>query len=232
MVFIVTPFVLGFPGNEQTYGDYLAEIRFTKIQPLLGLILLGLSCYLIEALSGALGVLVYRLMQGLPVNGSFIRGSFVFDNELPLRFASWSILSIFEEIVWRGVILAVFLRVYTQCKAILFSALCFGLWHILSVIEGDGHPLVWTAGQVVWATIAGLFYGYVTIKSGSLLPAMIVHYLGNYFVPAINAYIQANASIEAVVVYGIVFTAGIIPAILMILWTRFFTTRWPIFQRP
>jgi hypothetical protein len=59
---------------------------------------------------------------------------------------------------------------------------------------------------------------------------MIVHYLGNLFVNATNAYIQANASNQAVAVYGIVFTFGIIPTILMILWTRFFT-RWPILQK-
>jgi len=228
-IFIIAPFVLGFPGKGQTYGDYLSEIRLTKMRPLLGLILLGLSCYLIMALSQVAGVLVYRLMHGLPVDGSFIRYSFVFANELPPRSTSWliSMPSIFEEVVWRGVILAAFLRVYNQPKAILFSALCFGLWHILSAL--DGHPPIWTAGQVVWAAILGIFYAYVTLKTGSLLPAMMVHYLGNLFVSATNAYIQNNASIQAEVVYGIVFTLGIIPTILMILWTRLFT-RWPIFQ--
>jgi membrane protease YdiL (CAAX protease family) len=228
-VFIVAPFVLGFPGKEQTYGDYLSEIRLTKMQPLLGLILLGLSCYLIMALSQVAGVLVYRLTQGLPVDGSFIRGSFVLANQLPPRSASWliSIPSIFEEVVWRGVILAAFLRVYDQPKAMIFSALCFGLWHIVSLLDGNS---VLTAGQVVWAAILGLFYGYVTLKTGSLLPAMIVHYLGNLFVSATNSYMQANASIQAVAVYGVVFTFGIIPTILMILWTRLFT-RWPILQK-
>ena len=153
-------------------------------------------------------------------------------NELPLRSTSWllSIPSIFEEVVWRGVILAAFLRVYDQLKAILFSALCFGLWHILYLlVDGD---LVLTVGNVIWAAILGLFYGYVTLKTGSLLPAMIVHYLGNLFVSATNTYIQTNASIQAVAVYGVVFTFGIIPTILMILWTRLFTTRWPMLQKP
>ena len=88
-IFIVAPFVLGFPGKEHTYGDYLSEIRLTKMQPFLRLILLGLSCYLINALSQAAGVLVYRLVEGLPVDGSFIRSSFVLANELPPRSPSW-----------------------------------------------------------------------------------------------------------------------------------------------
>lgn len=229
-IFIVAPFVLGFPKKGQTYGDYLSEIRLTKMQPLVGLILLGLSCYLILALSQAAGVLVYRLTEGLSVDWDFIRSSFVIANELPPRSGSWlfSIISIFEEITWRGVVLAIFLRFYKQPKAIIFSAICFGLMHILTLV--DGRPLAWTAGQVVWAAILGLFYGYVTIKADSLLPAMLVHYLGNIFISAINAYIQMNASVPMQAVYGIVFTLGIIPTILMILWTRFFTARWPINQ--
>jgi membrane protease YdiL (CAAX protease family) len=225
-VFIAAPFVLGFPGKEHTFGSYLSEIRLTRMKPVLRLILLGLSCYLIFALSQAAGVLVYRLMQGLPVNGSFIRSSFVLANELPPRSESWLIStpSIIEEIIWRGVVLAIFLRVYDQRKAILYSALCFGLLHILSVV--NGYSFLYSLGNVVWAAILGLFYGYVTLKADSLLPAMIVHYLGNLFVSAINAYIQASASVQDVAIYGIVFTFGIIPTILMILWTRIFTARW------
>ena len=62
MVFIVAPFVLGFPGKGHTYRDYLSEIRLTKMQLLFGLILLGLSCYSIIALSQAAGVLIFRLI--------------------------------------------------------------------------------------------------------------------------------------------------------------------------
>ena len=229
-IFVVAPFVLGFPKRGQTYGDYLSEIRLTKMQPLLDLILLGLSCYLILALSQAAGVLVYRLTEGLPVDGQFIRSSFILANELPPRSTSWliSVISIFEEITYRGVVLAIFLRFYKQPKAIIFSAIVFGLMHIFTAL--DGRPLIWAMGNVVWAAIMGLFYGYVTIKTNSLLPAMIVHYLGNLFIAAINAYIQNNASVPIQAVYGFVFTLGIIPTILMILWTRFYTTRWQVTQ--
>jgi membrane protease YdiL (CAAX protease family) len=232
VIFIVAPFVLGFPGKEHTFGAYLSEIRLTRMKPLLGLILLGVSCYLIMALSQAAGVLVCRLTQGLAVDGNFIRSSFVLANELPPRSLSWlmSLPSIFEEVVWRGVILAAFLRAYDQPKAILFTALCFGLWHIITALAGN--PPILTAGNVVWAAILGLFYGYITLRTGSLLPAMMVHYLGNLLVSAINAYIQANASIQVVAIYGVVFTFGIIPTILMILWTRLFTAWWPIIQKP
>jgi membrane protease YdiL (CAAX protease family) len=87
-------------------------------------------------------------------------------------------------------------------------------------------------GNVVWTAIAALFYGYVTLKTESLLPAMIVHYLGNLFVGAITAYIQASATISAVAIYGVLFTFGIFPTILMLLWTRFFAAQYLAIQAP
>ena len=232
IVFIVAPFVLGLPEKEQSFGDYLSEIRLTKMKPLLGLILLGLSCYLLFAFSQAAGVLVFRLRQGLPIDGSFIRRSFVVANELPPRSSSWliSIPSIFEEIIWRGVVLAAFLRVYAKPKAILFTAITFGIWHFLDIL--NGRALIYVFGAVIWAAILGLFFAYITLKTSSLLPAMIVHYLGNLFVSAINAYIQANAPITSVAIYGVIFTFGIVPTALMILWTRFFTNHWLNIKKP
>jgi len=232
IVFIVAPFVLGLPEKEQSFGDYLSEIRLTKMKPLLGLILLGLSCYLLLAFSQAAGVLVFRLRQGLPIDGSFIRRSFVVANELPPRSSSWliSIPSIFEEIIWRGVVLAAFLRVYRKPKAILFTAITFGIWHFLEIL--NGRALIYVFGAVIWAAILGLFFAYITLKTSSLLPAMIVHYLGNLFVSAINAYIQANAPITSVAIYGVIFTFGIVPTALMILWTRFFTNHWLNIKKP
>lgn len=101
-IFIVVPFLLGFPGKSHSYTDFLSDIRLTKVKPLLSLILLGLTCYLILSLSQAAGVLVYRLTLGLPVDWSFIRSAFVLANELPPRSTSWlqSFPSIFEEVAW------------------------------------------------------------------------------------------------------------------------------------
>ena len=231
LLFIVVPFVLCFPQRMHPYATYLSEIRLTHVKPVLGLIVLGISCYLILALSQVAGVLVYRLTQGQQIDASFFRSAFILANELPPRSMSWlySLPSILEEVAFRGVILAIFLRFYNQPKAVLFSALGFGAIHLGNLL-GGGEP-VWVAGQAVWAAILGLFYGYVTLKTDSLLPAMIVHYLGNLFVSALNAYVQNNASIPVQVFYGITFTLGVIPVVLMSLWVRVFTSWSTITQK-
>jgi membrane protease YdiL (CAAX protease family) len=228
LLFIVVPFVLAFPQRMRPYATYLSEIRLTHVKPVLRLIVLGISCYLILALSQVAGVLIYRLTQGQQIDASFFRSAFIFANELPPRSMNWlySLPSILEEVAFRGVILALFLRFYKQPKAVLFSALGFGVSHLGNLLSG-GDPVL-TAGQAIWAAILGLFYGYVTLKTDSLLPAMIVHYLGNLFVSALNAYLQNNASIPVQVFYGITFTLGVIPVVLMSLWVRVFTSWWPM----
>lgn len=231
LLFIVVPFVLGFPQRMHPYATYLSEIRLTHVKPVLGLIVLGISCYLILALSQVAGVLIYRLTQGQQIDASFFRSAFILANELPPRSMSWlhSIPTILEEVAFRGVILVLFLRFNNQPKAVLFSALGFGVIHLGNLLSG-GDPVL-TAGQAVWAAILGLFYGYVTLKTDSLLPAMIVHYLSNLLVSALNAYLQNNASIPVQVFYGITFTFGVMPVVLMSLWVRVYTSWLPMNQK-
>jgi membrane protease YdiL (CAAX protease family) len=117
-----------------------------------------------------------------------------------------------------------FLNKYSKRKSILFSAAAFGLMHLLSL--SSGYEVVWVMGQVGWSFILGIFYGYLFIKADSLWPPMIVHYLGNVFIGSFTAYIQSMASIGTQVLYGLIFTLGIVPTTLMIIWVRFFSKRW------
>jgi membrane protease YdiL (CAAX protease family) len=225
LLFIVVPFGLGFPTRSNPYATYLSEIRLTQVQPLLRLILLGMTCSVIFILLQASGTLIFRLSQGLDIDPVFIKYSFPLSAEFQPGYPGWlfALPSIFEEVQFRGVILALFLRYYTRPKAILFSALGFGAIHSLNILTG--RDPVWVAGQVMWAAILGLFYGYVTLKTNSLLPAMLVHYLSNLTIYPMTAYLQNNASIPVQVLFGVTLTFGIVPVILMSLWVRFFTTK-------
>jgi hypothetical protein len=169
---------------------------------------------------------VYRFFEGLPINWDFVSRVFDLSGDLPPGSPSLliSFPSIFEEAVFRGIVLTVFLGKYSQRKAIIISALGFGLMHLLNL--AGGRDLVWVLGQVAWSFILGLFYGYVFVKTRSLLPLMIFHYLGNVFIGSLTGYLQSRASIELQALYGVVFSLGIVPTALMILWTRFFAKKW------
>ncbi len=225
-VFLVAPFVLHIPKGKRTFREYLDDIGLTRIQPFFRLVLLALSCYAILALSQIAASFIYRFSEGQPIDWNFIQQVFDPSKDLPPASPSFllSFPSIFEEIAFRGIVLTVFLNKYSERESIIFSSVGFGFMHLVSIVFG-ADP-VWAFWQTIWASIIGLFYGYAFIKTKSLLPPMIVHYLGNAFISTLVGYIQTNASIEVQGLYSVTLSLGIVPTTLMILWTRFFTSRW------
>jgi membrane protease YdiL (CAAX protease family) len=199
-----------------------------KLKPFLKLLLIGVTCYLIFLISQAAGTIIFRLSQGNPVDMEFISELFRFSNEFPPKSNGWLIAlpSTLEEFLFRGVILTMFLNKYSSIKAIVFSAIPFGIMHLLN-LAGD-RELIWVLSQVIWSTIIGLFYGYLFVKTKSLLPLVLVHYLGNLFIGTITGYLQSNASAEIQSIYGIIFFFGLVPTTFSIIWIRFFIKKWSI----
>lgn len=227
-LFVLIPFVLRLPLGKQSYPAYLDSIRLSRMRPFFQLLLLALSCYLIQALCQAGGVLVYRASGGLPITWTSMSIVFDWANLVPSDAWSWlnPLPSIFEEVAFRGVVLSLFLTRYSKTKAILFSALGFGAMHLLNLTSD--REMIWVLGQFVWSTIFGLFYGVLVLKANSLWPAMLIHYLSNLFIGSLTIYVQNNASVEMQALYGVIFFFGIVPTTLMILWTFLYTKVWPV----
>lgn len=239
-LFVIVPFVLHLPNGKRTFRQYLDDIRLTRFRPFTRLLALVLSCYLIMSFCQGAGTLVYRFFEGEPITWGFIRYVFDISGDLPPGSPSvWvSFPSIFEEVAFRGVVLTMFLNKYSERESILFSAAVFGLSHLINLLSCDYGVvserviLIWVVGQVVWTFITGIFYGYLFLKADSLWPPMIMHFLGNVFIGSFTAYFLSTASIEIMVLYAIIFTRGIIPVTLMILWIRFFSKRWLLTNKP
>jgi membrane protease YdiL (CAAX protease family) len=75
---------------------------------------------------------------------------------------------ILEEVLFRGIILDGFLNRYKPGKAIFWSALLFGLFHM--------NP--W---QFIPAFLTGLLLGYIYLKTRSLIPVIFIHIIINSF---------------------------------------------------
>jgi len=226
LLFVVTPFVLGLPKGRKGLVAYLDDIRLSRISPVLPLVLLGLSCWVILALCQGLGTVVYRLTEGEEISLAFLLSVWDLRGSLPPRSAELlvSLPSALEEVAFRGVVITLFMSRYSRNKSIVISAVAFGAMHLLNLTGGQDP--VWVLGQVTWAFLLGLMYGYLFIKSDSLLPGMILHYLGNAFVASIMAYLNANATMEDQALYGVVFTFGLVPVAMTIAWVRYFSRRW------
>ena len=68
--------------------------------------------------------------------------------------------------LFRGAITKVLLQKYSPVKAIILSALIFGIFHI--------NP-----AQVVGAVLSGVLFAWLYYKTGSLVPGILIHILNN-----------------------------------------------------
>jgi hypothetical protein len=93
-----------------------------------------------------------------------------------LKFPLWALGILFftawpEEFLFRGVLQNLFSRTLkNQWAGLVLASVIFGFAHIF-----HAPALNWK--YVLLATIAGLFYGHVWMKTGSLLPGTLVHAL-------------------------------------------------------
>lgn len=83
--------------------------------------------------------------------------------------------AICEEMAHRGMILRASGK-FGFIKAILISSLLFGLLHL-------------NIEQVFYATLIGVYLGFVTMLSGSIIPAMIIHFMNN----ALSVFLNYSA---------------------------------------
>ncbi len=86
--------------------------------------------------------------------------------DIALFYISVAVMpALVEEFAFRGVVLNI-LRKYSDGLAILVSAVLFGLMH--------GNFT-----QIPFALVVGLILGYIAVKTNSLLPGIIIHFLNN-----------------------------------------------------
>ncbi|APY10888.1 hypothetical protein BWZ22_06385 [Seonamhaeicola sp. S2-3] len=80
---------------------------------------------------------------------------------------------VFEEIIFRGVILKGLLVSYKPNKSIIISSILFSLEHLIFT------NLIGASLNMLWALISGLFLGYVYFKTKSVGMVIILHALNN-----------------------------------------------------
>lgn len=110
-----------------------------------------------------------------------------------------------EEFLFRGVILGK-LRKYGDTFAILSSSLLFALMHANLV-------------QIPFAFVGGVFFAFITVKTNSLLPAMIIHFINN-LLSCILQYIEDNLSdyvinFSSILIFAIIFALGVFAFIIL-----------------
>ncbi len=99
--------------------------------------------------------------------------------------------SFIEEFYHRGIIQSKFERAIGQQQAILVGGILFGLTHIVfdisSLLESEGALVVFLT--VLTQTMAGWLLGIIYMKTRSLWPGIVCHYLGNWLPSILTVFL-------------------------------------------
>jgi uncharacterized protein len=87
------------------------------------------------------------------------------------------LVGIFEEVVFRGILLQGLESRIGTLKAVFISSIIFGLVHYTNMLSGQ-NPLL-THLQVLHAASIGLLMGAIVVRTNSLWPSIILHGVWN-----------------------------------------------------
>jgi membrane protease YdiL (CAAX protease family) len=143
---------------------------------------------------GALGVVPVGMMSGLVLWPLIEALPWLISKELELlvRLSRFSELPIYlfyalalsvgpaisEELAFRGVILQGLRSRLGAVSAVVVTSVLFGAIHV-DVLQGLG------------AIVTGIYLGYLTVRSGSILPAMVAHGVNNLWATVEASFLQA-----------------------------------------
>jgi len=205
----VTPCVLGLPNGRKPFREYCLDIRLLPVAPVGRNILLGLIMAALT-LSGIL--LASLLTRHFVLDWSFLPA---------LRWVKGLTRGVWEEVFFRGIMLAILMRFYAQRKAVLWMTTIFALVH-LNIMD----VTVAGAVDVVSIFFIGLLFVYLVLKTGSLLPAIVFHYVHDVFVLLVQNTPGAPEPTASILLYGFLWTALAAGAVL----TRSIVQHWPARQ--
>jgi membrane protease YdiL (CAAX protease family) len=200
------PYVVGLPNGRKSFQDYCRDIRLLPVTPLGRNILLGL--------------LMATLTLSSIFLASLLTGHFVFDwSTVPaLRWVKGLTRGIWEEVFFRGIILVLFMRVYPLRRAVFLSTFLFAVCH-LNPMGINLEMIV----DVVSIFFMGLLFTYLVLKTGSLLPAIVFHYVHDIFLLLVQNTPGADKTLASALLYAFLWIALLIGAVL----AKYIVERWP-----
>lgn len=185
------------PKREETvtYAKRLPKRFFTVIAATLGLVTAAsFLVSIISMIASNYGIGLKEPSIALPKNAI----------DVVLTFVSMAVTpALVEELLFRKVILNS-LAPYGKKFAIVISAILFSLMHC--------NP-----SQFLHAFIAGLIFGWLAVKTKSVLPSMIIHLLNN----SLSVFYLSLSAFAPSAIYN--YVAGMISWTLMILGLALFT---------
>ena len=103
--------------------------------------------------------------------------------------------AVFEEVLFRSVLLGALLTRWSTRTALAASSVLFGLWHVVPAWETTSGSAAATTGAIVGTvvvtTVAGLLFGGLRLRSRSVVAPILAHIGTNSF-----AYVAALVALD------------------------------------
>ena len=128
--------------------------------------------------------------------------------QIVLQFFTIAVVPAFvEEFLFRGVVLSNLLP-YGRTHAIIFSSLLFALMHQ-------------NVGQFFYTAVAGLFLGYIYVKTGSIWGSVLLHFVNNFYsvfqTVLTERLPESVATVTIYAIQAVIFTGAVLCAVVLLL---------------
>ncbi len=171
VVLVILPFLFGHVRNRPWLLRYLRYLRLTAgPNPRLTVIATAASAMILVALVIGLGTVTGALELGPNFWGEDSRWFILILALVP---------GLWEELAFRGLMLTNLQVRYRPWMAVVLTGGFFGLMHFSNLIIREPQQV---AFEVMMATSVGIAWGYVVVKTGSVVPAMALHYFINVLI--------------------------------------------------
>lgn len=119
----------------------------------------------------------------LPADDATLRMSLIASAATVVIAPAVNVVTCFgEEWGWRGYLLPHLLERFPMVPTLFISGLIWGLWHAPLTVLGHnyglgyaGYPFAGIAAMCCFCIVLGIFMAYVTLRTGSCLPAVFAH---------------------------------------------------------
>lgn len=164
--------------NKQSFKTTFKDFRFNKInfKAVLIAIGIGILVFILNIAVSSFFSFILQLFGYRYSSGGILISSYPFWMFLVNLLITAMLPGFCEEVAHRGLLLRGFKDLGMK-KAIILSALLFGLMHL-------------NIEQFFYASIIGALLGFLTISTNSIFPAMIVHFMNN----GISVYLDYAAA--------------------------------------
>ena len=178
-----------------------------------------------------LAILVIIVFNGVLIGGNFLT-LFILNVQPQLSIYKMDYIvhdlvfqtanAFMEEMLFRGVMLISFMAIIRPGRANLLQGFLFGLWHVVWPINSylggfisAGAAISWSVEYVLSSMTIGLLFGYMFLKTGSLISPILLH----FFVNLLSGYVSVAPSIT-VIKLGFGALALLLAFAVVLLYTR------------